>query len=62
MGWQHLLSHWRSIFNRANVVVFPDFTLPVKMPPLYVIASHFLPVMYRKSHAVFYSPLLASLV
>ncbi|KAG6763474.1 hypothetical protein POTOM_030891 [Populus tomentosa] len=29
MGWQHLLSHWRSIFRRANVVVFPDFTLPM---------------------------------
>jgi len=31
MGWQHLLSHWRSAFSRASVIVFPDFTYPVKM-------------------------------
>ncbi|KAF9674942.1 hypothetical protein SADUNF_Sadunf10G0180100 [Salix dunnii] len=30
MNLQHLVSHWRNTFNRANVVVFPDFTLPVK--------------------------------
>lgn len=30
MGWQHLVSHWRSAFSRASVVVFPDFTYPVK--------------------------------
>jgi hypothetical protein len=30
MNLQHLVSHWRSTFNRANVVVFPDFALPVK--------------------------------
>ncbi|CAL0316803.1 unnamed protein product [Lupinus luteus] len=29
MGWQHLVSHWRSAFTRASVVVFPDFTYPM---------------------------------
>ncbi|OIW13208.1 hypothetical protein TanjilG_17651 [Lupinus angustifolius] len=29
MGWEHLVSHWRSAFSRANVVVFPDFTYPM---------------------------------
>ncbi|KAJ7970514.1 Glycosyl transferase, family 1 [Quillaja saponaria] len=29
MGLKHLVSHWRSTFSRANVVVFPDFTLPM---------------------------------
>ncbi|WJX13919.1 hypothetical protein P8452_04253 [Trifolium repens] len=29
MGWQHLISHWRSIFSRASVIVFPDFTYPM---------------------------------
>ncbi|WOK98770.1 hypothetical protein Cni_G07482 [Canna indica] len=29
MGWQDLISEWRSTFNRANVVVFPDFSLPM---------------------------------
>ncbi|XP_061975552.1 uncharacterized protein LOC133697166 [Populus nigra] len=29
MNLQHLVSHWRSTFNRANVVVFPDFALPM---------------------------------
>ncbi|XP_057423671.1 uncharacterized protein LOC130717458 [Lotus japonicus] len=29
MGWQHLVSHWRSAFSRASVVVFPDFTYPM---------------------------------
>ncbi|KAJ8759183.1 hypothetical protein K2173_004190 [Erythroxylum novogranatense] len=28
-GWQHLISAWRTAFNRANVVVFSDFTLPM---------------------------------
>uniref|UniRef100_A0A2P2MFY1 Uncharacterized protein MANES_07G093200 n=1 Tax=Rhizophora mucronata TaxID=61149 RepID=A0A2P2MFY1_RHIMU len=28
-GWKHLVSHWRTTFKRANVVVFPDFTLPM---------------------------------
>lgn len=31
MGQQHLISHWRSAFSRASVVVFPDFTYPVNM-------------------------------
>lgn len=29
MGWQHLISHWRSAFSRASVIVFPDFTYPM---------------------------------
>ncbi|XVF23461.1 hypothetical protein REPUB_Repub13aG0040800 [Reevesia pubescens] len=29
MGLEHLLSNWRSSFTRANVIVFPDFTLPM---------------------------------
>ncbi|GAV64719.1 Glycos_transf_1 domain-containing protein [Cephalotus follicularis] len=28
-GWKHLVSSWKSAFSRANVVVFPDFTLPM---------------------------------
>lgn len=31
-GWNHLISHWKSSFRRANVVVFPDFALPVSLP------------------------------
>ncbi|XP_059458280.1 uncharacterized protein LOC132187862 [Corylus avellana] len=29
MGWKHLVSHWKTAFSRASVVVFPDFTLPM---------------------------------
>ncbi|CAN6562312.1 unnamed protein product [Malus baccata var. baccata] len=29
MGLKDLISHWKSAFSRANVVVFPDFTLPM---------------------------------
>ncbi|KAI5399483.1 uncharacterized protein LOC127091508 [Lathyrus oleraceus] len=29
MGWQHLISHWRSAFSRASAIVFPDFTYPM---------------------------------
>ncbi|GMH11239.1 hypothetical protein Nepgr_013080 [Nepenthes gracilis] len=29
MGWEHLISHWGSAFSRADVVVFPDFSLPM---------------------------------
>lgn len=29
LGWKHLLSHWKTTFSRANVIVFPDFTLPM---------------------------------
>ncbi|XP_054779511.1 uncharacterized protein LOC129287341 isoform X2 [Prosopis cineraria] len=29
MGWEHLVSHWRSAFGRASVVVFPEFTFPM---------------------------------
>ncbi|KAL5709702.1 hypothetical protein ACHQM5_020360 [Ranunculus cassubicifolius] len=29
MGWEHLIIDWRSTFNRADVIVFPDFSLPM---------------------------------
>ncbi|RWR97248.1 Glycosyl transferase [Cinnamomum micranthum f. kanehirae] len=29
MGWEHLISEWRNAFSRADVVVFPDFSLPM---------------------------------
>ncbi|GAB2270196.1 hypothetical protein Dimus_005100 [Dionaea muscipula] len=29
MGWGHLISHWQRTFSRADVVVFPDFSLPM---------------------------------
>ncbi|XP_074308131.1 uncharacterized protein LOC141643010 isoform X2 [Silene latifolia] len=29
MEWQPLISHWRHVFSRADVVVFPDFSLPM---------------------------------
>lgn len=29
MSWEHLTSFWQSAFSRADVVVFPDFSLPV---------------------------------
>lgn len=28
-GLQHLVSNWKTAFTRANVILFPDFTLPV---------------------------------
>lgn len=31
MGWKHLISHWKNALGRANVIVFPDFTLPVDL-------------------------------
>ncbi|XP_042951444.1 uncharacterized protein LOC122287658 isoform X2 [Carya illinoinensis] len=29
MGWKYLVSHWKTAFSRASVVVFPEFTLPL---------------------------------
>ncbi|XP_074366325.1 uncharacterized protein LOC141707188 isoform X1 [Apium graveolens] len=29
MGWDHLISYWKNTFSRADVVVFPDFSLPM---------------------------------
>ncbi|XP_041022007.1 uncharacterized protein LOC121263265 isoform X2 [Juglans microcarpa x Juglans regia] len=29
MGWKYLVSHWKTAFSRASVVVFPEFTLPM---------------------------------
>ncbi|KAH7537030.1 hypothetical protein FEM48_Zijuj03G0049100 [Ziziphus jujuba var. spinosa] len=29
MGWKHLISHWKNALGRANLIVFPDFTLPM---------------------------------
>lgn len=33
MGWQHIITEWRKAFNRADIVVFPDSSLPVSMLP-----------------------------
>jgi hypothetical protein len=30
-GLDGLISQWRSSFNRANAIIFPDFSLPVKI-------------------------------
>lgn len=30
-GWEHLISHWKYTFSRADVVVFPDYSLPVNL-------------------------------
>lgn len=29
MGWERLISHWKDAFRRADVIVFPDYSLPV---------------------------------
>lgn len=29
MHWEHIISQWKITFARANVVVFPDYSLPV---------------------------------
>ncbi|CAH2041892.1 unnamed protein product [Thlaspi arvense] len=29
MGWEQLISYWRNAFTRADVIVFPDFSLPM---------------------------------
>ncbi|KAK9283587.1 hypothetical protein L1049_011836 [Liquidambar formosana] len=29
LGWEHLVSYWKNAFSRADVVVFPDFSLPM---------------------------------
>lgn len=29
-GWEDLINEWRSAFSRADVMVFPDYSLPVK--------------------------------
>ncbi|KAK4359711.1 hypothetical protein RND71_021940 [Anisodus tanguticus] len=28
-GWEHLISHWRDAFRRADIIVFPDYSLPM---------------------------------
>lgn len=35
-GSENLLLHWKSVFSRANVIVFPDFSLPVNLTSLYI--------------------------
>lgn len=57
-GWQHLSSHWRNIFNRANVIVFPDFTLPVNIELYYVMHLIFIQPLHRKSYAILQFTLL----
>ncbi|KAK4766182.1 hypothetical protein SAY87_007824 [Trapa incisa] len=29
MGWNHLISQWRTAFSRANMILFSDFTMPM---------------------------------
>ncbi|KAM3251533.1 hypothetical protein P3L10_005603 [Capsicum annuum] len=29
MSWEHLISHWRDAFRRANFIVFLDYILPM---------------------------------
>lgn len=29
MGWSHLISNWKIAFSRADLVVFPEFSLPM---------------------------------
>ncbi|XP_028097958.1 uncharacterized protein LOC114297693 [Camellia sinensis] len=29
MGWEHLISWWEYAFSQADVIVFPDFSLPM---------------------------------
>nr|XP_016450929.1 PREDICTED: uncharacterized protein LOC107775689 [Nicotiana tabacum] len=29
MGWERLISHWKDAFRRADVIVFPDYSLPM---------------------------------
>lgn len=49
MGQNSLISHWRSAFARANVVVFPQFTLPVDSISL---CYHF---QYTKVSALYFA-------
>ncbi|KAM1335788.1 hypothetical protein ACFX2I_040148 [Malus domestica] len=28
---KHLISHWKSAFSRANIIVFPDFSMPIDL-------------------------------
>ncbi|CAN1258290.1 hypothetical protein LINPERPRIM_LOCUS9838 [Linum perenne] len=59
MGWTQLVTYWRSVFSRASLVVFPDFTLPmlysvVDPGNFFVIPGSPVDVwaaeMYRKTH------------
>lgn len=36
MGWEHLILEWRNALSRADVVVFPDYSLPVMPFSLFV--------------------------
>jgi len=49
MGWEHLISDWRSSFSRADVVVFPDCSLPVNLW-----------YKYSLSHSLWFCPTLLS--
>ena len=33
LGWEHLVSCWGSAFSGADVVVFPDFSMSINLPP-----------------------------
>lgn len=43
LGWKNLLSSWKNALSRADVVVFPDFSLPVILLYHYLYAFTSLP-------------------
>ncbi|KAK8691720.1 hypothetical protein V6N13_075219 [Hibiscus sabdariffa] len=60
MGLQHLVSNWKTSFTRANVILFPDFTLPMLYSMLDTGNFHVIPgspvdvwgaESYSKTHA-----------
>lgn len=40
-GQLELLNDWKKVFNRASVVVFPDYALPV-IPVVFLFCGHWL--------------------
>ncbi|XP_039022227.1 uncharacterized protein LOC120154598 isoform X2 [Hibiscus syriacus] len=60
MGLDHLVSNWKATFSRANVILFPDFTLPMLYSMLDTGNFHVIPgspvdvwaaESYSKTHA-----------
>ncbi|XP_039042024.1 uncharacterized protein LOC120180798 [Hibiscus syriacus] len=60
MGLDHLVSNWKTTFTRANVILFPDFTLPMLYSMLDTGNFHVIPgspvdvwgaESYSKTHA-----------
>lgn len=60
MGWQRLITAWRNTFSRADVVVFPDFSLPMLYTSLdtgnfYVIPQSPVDIWAAKSYIISHS-------